>query len=164
MIEYVCGLAFTPGDPTRPNPNPKLVLIKKTHPRWQAGRYNGIGGKLEPGESPVEAMVREFREEAGVITPRQDWQHFLTLGDDEHWRVYFFAMQHEVVRLASTMTDERVERHEVEWWLQMGNLVSHLKWIIPLAMQREQFSAPVLAYERPWVSATEPVPAEVAHE
>ncbi len=31
------------------------------------GKYNGLGGRLEPGESVVECMRREIREESGLI-------------------------------------------------------------------------------------------------
>ncbi|CAL8976186.1 8-oxo-dGTP diphosphatase [Tessaracoccus sp. O5.2] len=32
----------------------------------QLGKYNGLGGKVEPGEDIAEAMRREIREEAGI--------------------------------------------------------------------------------------------------
>jgi 8-oxo-dGTP diphosphatase len=35
-----------------------------------AGKWNGAGGKLEPGETPEAAMIRECQEEIG-ITPLQ---------------------------------------------------------------------------------------------
>src|ERR671926_531588 len=31
------------------------------------GKYNGLGGRLEPGESVVECMRREIREESGLL-------------------------------------------------------------------------------------------------
>jgi 8-oxo-dGTP diphosphatase len=31
-----------------------------------AGKWNGLGGKLEPGESPEECIIREVREESGL--------------------------------------------------------------------------------------------------
>ncbi len=31
-----------------------------------AGKWNGLGGKFEPGESPEECVLREVREEAGL--------------------------------------------------------------------------------------------------
>lgn len=33
------------------------------------GKWNGLGGKFETGESPLEASRREFREEAGISLP-----------------------------------------------------------------------------------------------
>jgi 8-oxo-dGTP diphosphatase len=36
---------------------------------YHAGKWNGLGGKLEPDESPLEAARRELIEEAGVELP-----------------------------------------------------------------------------------------------
>jgi 8-oxo-dGTP diphosphatase len=37
-----------------------------------AGKWNGLGGKFEPGESPEECVIREVREESGltIVDPR----------------------------------------------------------------------------------------------
>jgi 8-oxo-dGTP pyrophosphatase MutT (NUDIX family) len=53
---YVLGFVFDYGFH-------HVLLICKTSPEWQAGRLNGLGGKIEPGESPLQAMDRELREE-----------------------------------------------------------------------------------------------------
>ena len=39
---------------------------------FYAGKWNGFGGKLQPGESPLEAAQRELDEEAGIrmINPK----------------------------------------------------------------------------------------------
>jgi 8-oxo-dGTP diphosphatase len=37
--------------------------------RHGAGKWNGVGGKIEPGETPIQAAVRECQEEINV-TPR----------------------------------------------------------------------------------------------
>ncbi len=58
MQEYVCGFMFSPD-------KKQVALIRKTKPEWQKDLLNGIGGKIESGESPHEAMVREFYEESG---------------------------------------------------------------------------------------------------
>jgi 8-oxo-dGTP diphosphatase len=82
--KYVVGFLFKPG-------YEMVVLIEKKRPLWQLGKLNGIGGHIEAGETPVEAMVREFREEAGVEVGH--WFHFRT----EHFihgsqvKVCFFA-------------------------------------------------------------------------
>lgn len=39
-------------------------------------KWNGLGGKLELGESPLDAAVREFKEESGIETQIEQW-HWL---------------------------------------------------------------------------------------
>ena len=52
----------------------QIALIRKNRPEWQAGQLNGIGGHIEPGEVPREAMRREFMEETGFDSSL--WEHF----------------------------------------------------------------------------------------
>lgn len=62
-IKYVLGFAYTPDN--------KVLLIKKNKPEWQKGKLNGIGGKIELNETPLEAMNRETLEESGL---KLTWQ------------------------------------------------------------------------------------------
>ena len=43
----------------------RVLLIEK-HRGLGAGWYNGPGGKVEDGETPIECVVRETREEVGL--------------------------------------------------------------------------------------------------
>jgi 8-oxo-dGTP diphosphatase len=43
----------------------RLLAARRTSPAEAAGRWELPGGKVEPGESPAEAGVREVREELG---------------------------------------------------------------------------------------------------
>lgn len=113
MQDYVLGFAFdTHGE--------HLVLIRKARPIWQAGRLNGVGGKVEPGESNILAMVREFREETGVATQDSQWAPLGVLQGD-HFRVWLYSARLPVasVMAVQSMTDEPVERvwfNDIERW------------------------------------------------
>ncbi len=70
QVEYVLGFMFSPDEK-------KVLLIWKNRPSWQAGKLNGIGGKVNPGETPLEAMEREFIEETGFVA-----KHYVDLTDE----------------------------------------------------------------------------------
>src|SRR5437868_84124 len=43
-----------------------LLLMRRYRTGWGDGKYSVIAGHVEPGESPIEAMLREAWEEAGI--------------------------------------------------------------------------------------------------
>lgn len=42
------------------------VLMLNRHHRPMMGKWNGIGGKIDPGESPMQCVIREAYEETGL--------------------------------------------------------------------------------------------------
>jgi 8-oxo-dGTP diphosphatase len=124
MQEYACGFLFSAD-------RHRVLLIRKRRPAWQEGKLNGVGGKLEPGESPRDAMIREFREEASLHI--DSWQHILTLSGDD-WRGHFFRAFGPVDE-AIAITDEKLEIHRVE--TLPGDTIPNLHWMIPLMVDPE---------------------------
>ena len=58
------------------------------------GKYNGLGGKLEAGESPEECVLREVREESGLTLREPRLRGVLTFPafkDEENWLVFVFT-------------------------------------------------------------------------
>jgi 8-oxo-dGTP diphosphatase len=140
MRHYVCGFLFTPeiGDLQKQS----VALIKKERPAWQKGLYNGIGGKVEVGETPHSAIHREFWEETGAHISL--WIPYCTLIHSAivsksmptgPWTVHFFKA-FQVATLQSP-TDE-----QVRWWNiqsvtnRLNNyFVPNLQWLIPMALE-----------------------------
>ena len=60
-----------------------------------AGKWNGLGGKLEPGETPEECVIREMREESGLAVRNPSLRGVLTFpgfSKDEDWYVFVFVV------------------------------------------------------------------------
>jgi ADP-ribose pyrophosphatase YjhB (NUDIX family) len=57
------------------------------------GKWNGLGGKLEPGESPEECVIREVREESGleIHSPRYHGLLIFTNFKGDDWYVWVFT-------------------------------------------------------------------------
>jgi 8-oxo-dGTP diphosphatase len=51
----------------------RLLAARRTAPAAAAGRWELPGGKVEPGESPEDALVREIGEELGVEIVVRRW-------------------------------------------------------------------------------------------
>jgi 8-oxo-dGTP diphosphatase len=122
----VAGFMFSPD-------RKRVVLIEKTKPEWQRGLLNGVGGKIEGGELPYQAQVREFREEGGytIEDPKNDWKCFYVLTGD-FGEVHFFKGFGDVDKV-QTMEDEKIVIINVtELWSY--KTVYNLKWLIPLAL------------------------------
>jgi len=83
MITKTCTLIFLRRD------NQVLLAMKKRG--FGANRYNGIGGKIEEGETIEQALLRETREEINVV-PMNYWKvaehDFLMSDGDTPWRMY----------------------------------------------------------------------------
>lgn len=123
--KYVCGFLFDYNDK-------RVVLIRKNKPEWQKGRLNGVGGKIEPGEVPLQAMRREFMEEAGLWI--NDWKPTITLTGHNNggWIVHFFCAQGPVDEV-KTKTDEKVEIVPARDLPQ--DVIYNLRWLIPLCLE-----------------------------
>lgn len=137
--EYVVGYVFSPkGD--------QIVLIEKDHPAWQAGKYNGVGGKIEPGETIAAAMSREFGEEAGVYISQDRWQHFRTeqfdatssnkSDQDAGTKVHHLVAAVSEVEFDAIHTAEKEKVVKLPYPLpasEYPNLIYNIVYLVPMA-------------------------------
>lgn len=123
-VEYVVGFVFS-------EDGKRVLLIKKTKPAWMNGLLNGIGGKIEKGETASVAMRREAIEEAGLDL---EWRPvFMLQAANKHYNVpdatiYVFRAISDIT-LAEAKTEEQLEIHQAHEL--PTNIVSNLAWIVP---------------------------------
>lgn len=53
-----------------------------------AGKWIGVGGHFEPGESPEECLLREVREETGLLLTSYKLRGIITFCSDSGWYEY----------------------------------------------------------------------------
>lgn len=131
MQEYVVGFMFS-------NKLNLVVLIQKTKPAWQAGKWNGVGGKVEPGELPIDAMIREYEEETGVL--HDDWTYYATQTGRESIVHLFYAVDNLALKYSETVTDEKIDVHEVR--NLPVDVVFNAPWEIAMALAHFRSATP----------------------
>ncbi|MBV5347943.1 NUDIX domain-containing protein, partial [bacterium] len=88
-----------------------VLLIRKNRPSWQAGRLNGLGGKVKKYENFYDSMVRECSEECGLVVTH--WAYLGLVTDNSEYIVKFYRSEIPNLEMAHTTTDEPIEIHNV---------------------------------------------------
>jgi len=109
-----------------------VVLIEKNKPEWMAGHLNGVGGKVEAGESSVEAMVREFREEAALETTPERWIRVCAL-HEPGVTVDVFACVNAHYGKAEPRTAEPLVTLD-PYYVGLRKAMPNLRWLVPMSI------------------------------
>lgn len=112
----------------------KVLLIKKLNPDWQAGMLNGLGGKVEKGETHKDAMVREFEEECGIRVG--GWRNFARIVDEKNGHCVW------VFRAVADLTDAKTTTEEEVILVDPRNLpenvLDSVTWLVPMAFSKQK--------------------------
>ena len=121
----------------------KTLMLHRVKKKDDAheGKWNGLGGKFEPGESPEDCVKREILEEAGLKIKNPLLKGVLTFPDfakEEDWYVSVFT--------ASEFTGRLLDSDEGNLaWIKDGDLLKLNLWegdrvFLPLLKRRGHFS------------------------
>ncbi len=125
MAKYVCGFV---------NFQDEIIFIHKARGKHK-DQHNGLGGKVEPGESVVRAMQREAFEEAGIVLSAKEIELKVVLkgqSNDQIYEIYFFLCTVPVKEDLKSSSEGQVK------WFKFGDFpptcVHNLHWLVPLCM------------------------------
>ena len=78
------------------NKSTLMIHRVKKENDYHKGKWNGLGGKFELGESPEECAIREIKEESGLIVKDIVMKGFITFpmfDGKEDWYVFLFVTE-----------------------------------------------------------------------
>ncbi len=118
-----------------------LHRIKKKNDVHE-GKWNGLGGKFEKGESPEDCVIREVREESGLTIKNPKLKGYIVFPDFDgknDWHVFIFVSDNFTGKLIDS-AEGKLE------WIPYSELLSLNLWegdkiFIKWLNQKKFFSA-----------------------
>ncbi len=122
--------------------NNQILMVNRQKSPWK-GSWNGVGGKLEENESPLECIIREIKEETdidvsesqiqdkGVLT----WDNFNALGNGLH--IFLIEMPHIFeYKTPRNISEGILDWKQVEWICDSENYgVAHnIPYFLPTVL------------------------------
>ena len=142
MNKYVLIFAFNEDDHV-------LMIRKSKRPEHHIGLLNGLGGKIEEGETAGVAAIREFSEETGIS--EEEIVLMGTFGEmsGPSWDVTMMWMKANFDSFFSLNTEEgKVDAYDPADCLTW-KAVPNIQWLVPMAfeaMYNEDFDKSKITY------------------
>lgn len=136
----------------------KILFLNRQKAPWM-GRWNGVGGKIDPFESPYDCIVRETHEETGLLLPQYEARGVIRWrrdGVDLGGAYLFSAEVSEEVMLS--YTTPKVFCHEgildwktLDWLLNKENtgVVDNVQIMLGTLFKATEKSVWTASYEGP---------------
>ena len=123
--------------------NDILMLNRKSAP--EMGVWNGVGGKLEPGEPPLEGVLREVYEETGIELETATEKGTVTWQADEQDNGGMYAYLAEVPENFTYVTPKATDEGILDWkpldWLlhsENQGVAEHVKRFLPIMLRDDR--------------------------
>ncbi|MBI5808221.1 MAG: 8-oxo-dGTP diphosphatase [Ignavibacteriales bacterium] len=120
-----------------------LMLFRNKKPNdVHEGKWNGLGGKFEKGETPEECVIREVKEESGLMIKNPKLHGIITFpmfDGKKDWYVFMFTVK--------DFEGELIDSNEGKLeWIENKKLLDLNLWegdkiFIPWLFQEKYFSA-----------------------
>ncbi|WP_054024877.1 NUDIX hydrolase [Bacillus sp. FJAT-28004] len=118
----------------------EILLLNREKASWM-GCWNGIGGKLEPQETPRDAMIREIEEETGISQYDLQFKGLVTWTGDDFDFGGMYAYIAEVPASFDYETPKKTDEGILDWktidWIMDNNnvgIVSNIPLTLPMML------------------------------
>ncbi len=136
--------------------NGKTLMVNvKKEGGLHEGKWNGLGGKIDEGETPEECAVREVFEESGLKIKEPKLVGVISFPENvgksgESWIVFVFSAEKFEGNLIENSKEGELE------WIENGKLLGLNinggdKWFLPFVLENRLFSAKLVYRENNFV-------------
>ena len=92
--------------------NGKTLMLKrdKREKDFHKGKFNGVGGKFFPGETPEECLLREVYEETGLTLKKFQYEGLITFpkfDGENDWYTFVYTASDFITTFSSFLVDRR---------------------------------------------------------
>jgi 8-oxo-dGTP diphosphatase len=103
-----------------------LMQLRRKQPNQ--GKWNGIGGKIEKDETPLESCLREVKEETGL------WLHDIQFRGVVSWNetggMYVYTASKIEGTLRANLEEGIVQWKDLEWIFKSDEVVSNIPFFL----------------------------------
>ncbi|WP_047982800.1 NUDIX hydrolase [Ornithinibacillus californiensis] len=134
MLKYTIGF-IKRGD--------EILLLNREASTWM-GSWNGVGGKLEANETPMECILREVREETGIILENMQFKGIVTWKVDDQYDGGMYAFVGEAPEIYEYSTPIKTDEGILDWktidWIfhPENTGVANLQYFLAEMLQDEE--------------------------
>lgn len=120
----------------------KILLLRRYNTGFMDGKYSVVAGHVDSGETYIEAMKREAKEEAGIIITEKDLKPIQVMhrkSDTE--RIDYFFVANNWVGEVRNMEPNKCD--DLSWFPineLPDNMIPYVRHAIQMYHQKEQFT------------------------
>lgn len=92
----------------------RISLLNREKPGWM-GSWNGVGGRLEEGETPTECVIREVFEETGIELKEVEFKGIVKWTEDGKPTGGMYAFTAEIQKNFLYKTPRKFDEGILDW-------------------------------------------------
>lgn len=110
-LDVVCAVVITDG---------QVLMAQRGQTKSHPGLWEFVGGKVEPGETPEEAIVREVHEELGLTIRPVEVLEAVVFANDRGRQIKLIPIKAVIVDGTPTLTTD----HQAVRWIKLAEIMT----------------------------------------